>query len=87
MTNAELKEADEEFYEDFSGWEITDDELEDTLARARPTGDVRLRRIVKQNQYFRWLLRTIIEQSDESNDIATILDMSRRALKISKQQP
>lgn len=76
ITDAEL----DEFYEDFSGWKITDQELDDELEKVRKNEDVKARRIIKQNQYFRSLLRNIVELSDKDEDIGYLLDLARRAL-------
>lgn len=75
------KESEDEFYEDFSGWQITDEELDEMLRHARSTSDVKLRRIVKQNLYFRWLLRNIVELSDTNGDIRNVLELVNAALR------
>jgi hypothetical protein len=61
-------ETEEEFYEDFSGRALSDNELGEVLIKARKNSDAELRIIVKELQYARFLLRHIIEfvETDES---------------------
>ena len=54
-------ETFEEFFEDFSGWEITDEELEEMLTESPANSDIRLRRLIKQHQNFRFLIPNLIE--------------------------
>lgn len=79
-------ESEDEFLEDFSGWEITDEELAEILIRARKSGDSQLRRLVKQNQYFRWLLRNFVEFSERSGDTIKLIDLTRLALKTTEKK-
>lgn len=68
-------ETEEEFYEDFSGRNLSDEELNNVLIRARENSDAELRIIVKELQYARFLLKHIIEfvdDSNENNDLLTI---------------
>ena len=80
-------ESEDEFFEDFSGWRITDDDLENMLITARMNGDVRLRRLVKQNQYLRFLLDKILEAVDRNEDLQKnqLVDLARTALKANKE--
>lgn len=71
--------SDDKFYEDFSGWSISDDDLERRLEVARKTSDVELRRIVKQNLYFRFLFRNLLALHDQGDDISGIIERMRRA--------
>jgi len=61
-------ESEEEFYEDFSGRTLSDNELGEVLIKARKSSDAELRIIVKELQYARFLLRHITEfvETDES---------------------
>ena len=81
-------ESEDEFFEDFSGWQITGDDLERMLIDARTNGDVQLRRLVKQNQYFRFLLLKIIEAADRNEDMQKhqMVDLARKALEASKEK-
>lgn len=54
-------ETDEEFFEDFGGRNLSDDELNEVLIKARRNSDAELRIIIKELQYTRFLLRHIIE--------------------------
>ncbi|MBX3295935.1 MAG: hypothetical protein KF762_09505 [Acidobacteria bacterium] len=73
--------SDEEFYEDFSGWSISDEDLERRLEVARRTSDVELRRIIKQSQYFRFLVRNLLALHDREEDTREIIELMRRAAK------
>jgi len=73
-------EAEDEFFEDFSGWEITDDQLSELLIVARATDDTMLRRVVKQNQYYRWLLNNLIDLSDRGDHVSGVIELARFAL-------
>lgn len=74
-------ESEDEFYEDFSGWEITDEELEELLIHARRTSDIKLRRLVKQAQYFRWLMPKLLELAESNADENNITKLARAALR------
>ncbi|MGI8544346.1 MAG: hypothetical protein ACR2MD_12855 [Aridibacter sp.] len=72
-------ESEEEFYEDFSGNSLSDEELNEVLIKARKNSDAELRIIVKELQYARFLITHIIkfiEDSDES-DFLTIPKLVR----------
>jgi len=73
-------ESEAEFYEDFSGWTLTDDDLNEILTRARAAGDVPLRRLVKQAQYFRFLLPKLLEVVEGHVDENPIIDLARSAV-------
>jgi hypothetical protein len=47
-------ETEEEFYEDFSGRNLSDQELNEVLIKARKDSDTKLRIIVKELQYARF---------------------------------
>ena len=79
-----VAESEEEFFEDFSGYEITDDDLDEVLIEARRNGDVRLRRAMKELQFFRFLFRNLNEQSENGQDISAFIEMGKRALKSKK---
>ncbi len=85
MTDDYAVESEDEFFEDFSGWEITDNELTELLILARKNGDVQLRRLVKQNQYFRWLLNNFVEFSDPSENTIKLIELARSALKTTEK--
>lgn len=74
-------ESEDEFFEDFSGWEVTDEQLSELLIHARRNDDLMLRRLVKQNQYYRWLLTSIIDLSDHGDDGSRIIELARFALR------
>ncbi len=72
-------ESEEEFYEDFSGKNLSDEELNEILIKARKSSDAELRIIVKELQYARFLLKNIIEfvnDTDES-DLLTIQKLAK----------
>lgn len=52
-------ELEEEFYEDFSGKNLSDKELNNILIKARKNSDAEFRIIVKELQYARFLLTHI----------------------------
>jgi hypothetical protein len=79
-----IEESEDEFFEDFSGWEITNQQLAELLVEARTHGDVRLRRVVKQNQYFRWILEHLVSRSEQGEDVNWIVELASEALKKSK---
>lgn len=54
-------ETDEEFYEDFSGRNLSDKELNEVLIKARKNNDSELRIIVKELQYARFILKHVVE--------------------------
>jgi hypothetical protein len=58
-------ETEEEFFEDFSGRTLSDNELGEVLIKARKNSDAELRIIVKELQYARYLLKNIIEFVEE----------------------
>lgn len=74
-------ETEDEFFVDFSGWELTDDELEEILVRSRQTQDNQLRRLVKQAQYFRWLLPKLLELAERSGEKNQLIELARAALR------
>jgi|KBSMisStandDraft_5_1062788.scaffolds.fasta_scaffold1086587_2 hypothetical protein len=74
-------ESEDEFYEDFSGWTLTDRDLNEILARARAAGDVPLRRLVKQAQYFRFLLPKLLEVVEGHVDENPIIELARAAVR------
>jgi hypothetical protein len=75
-----LFESEDEFFEDFSGWKITDTDLEELLIRARKTSDVRLRRLVKQTQYLRWLMPQLLEIAEQDCRDNNIVKLARAAI-------
>ena len=78
-------ESEDEFFEDFSGWEITDEQLSELLVHARRNDDLMLRRLVKQNQYYRSLLNILIDLSDQGGDESRIIELARFALRKQRQ--
>jgi hypothetical protein len=58
-------ETEEEFLEDFGSNNLSDEELNDILIKARKNSDAELRIIVKELQYARYLLAHIIEFVEE----------------------
>lgn len=58
-------ETEEEFLEDFGEAGLSDKELDNVLLKARKNSDVKLRRIVKELQYARYLLKYVIEFVEE----------------------
>src|SRR5687767_5740382 len=83
MNNGESNpESEEEFYEDFSGWEITEKELNEILADARKSGDVRIRRLVKQVKYLKFLMPRLIELAEHTDRENTFVALSKAALKL-----
>jgi hypothetical protein len=81
-------ESEEEFFENFSGWELTNEDLEEVLLSARKDGDLRLRRLVKQSQYFEFLLRKLIYFTDNNDHDgrANMLDLARVALRTKAEE-
>ncbi len=53
-------ETEEEFYEDFSSVNLSDEKLNQILIEARKNSDAELRIIIKELQYTRLLLKNII---------------------------
>lgn len=76
-----LTESDDEFFEDFSGWEITDKDLDEILVEARKSNDIRLRRLVKHVQYLRFLMPKLVELAEKTDDTNTFVVLSQAALK------
>ena len=74
-------ESEDEFYEDFSGWQITESELEELLIQARQVADIKLRRLVKQAQYLRWLIPNLLELIEPEAENHTIVKLSRTVVK------
>lgn len=73
-------ETEEEFYEDFSGRNLSDKELNEVLIKARKSDDSELQIIVKELQYKRFLLKNIVEfivDSNEGNNLLTIQKLVR----------
>ncbi len=73
-------ETEEEFYEDFSGKNLSDEELNKVLIKARKTSDAELRIIVKELQYTRFLLKNVIEfvvDPNENKDLLTIQKLAK----------
>lgn len=66
-------ETEEEFYEDFSGKNLSDAELYEVLIKARKNSDAELRIIVKELQYTRFLLKHIIEFIHDPNEGSELL--------------
>ncbi len=78
----QFSESDEEFFEDFSGWEITDTDLEEILAEARTARDIRLRRLVKHVQYLRFLMPKLVELAEQTDDTDTFVVLTKAALRL-----
>jgi len=76
-----LAESDEEFFEDFSGWEVTDKDLDEILIEARKSNDIRLRRLIKHVQYLRFLMPKLLELAEKTDDTNTFVVLSKAALK------
>ena len=72
----------EEFFEDFSGWEITDEELEGMLNDARADSDIRLRRLIKQHQYFRFLIPHLIEIAEWVEGDNQFVELAKSAVRM-----
>jgi len=79
-------ESEDEIYEDLSGWELTDKDLEEMLIRSRQTMDVPLRRLVKQAQYLRWLMPKLLELAEQSGQENTFIDLARGALRTTQDK-
>lgn len=75
-----------EFYEDFSGWEITNEDLEEMLIDARRENNIRLRRFVKHTQYLRFLIPKLLELVEETNVENPIVAFSRAAVRNKKKE-
>ena len=75
-------ETEEEFYEDFSGNHLTDEELNDVLIKARKNSDPELRVIVKELQYARFLLRHIIEFADDRSAFLNVQNLAENYVKV-----
>jgi hypothetical protein len=69
--------SDDEFFEDFSGCNITDDELEEILARARQTSNIELRQLVKHTQYLRWLVRRLLKIAAPEDSEHTVIKLAQ----------
>ena len=76
-----LAETEDEFYGDFSGWEITDEELDALLIRARKDSDVLLRRLVKHTQYLRFLMPQLLDLAEKKEPENICVNLARRALR------
>ncbi len=76
-------ESEEEFYEDFSNNNLSDEELNEVLIKARKNSDAELRIIVKELQHARFLIKHIIEFVDDSDesDILTIQKLAKNYVK------
>lgn len=47
-------ESEDEFFEDFSGSKLTDEEVQNLIVEARQNSDIKLRRLAKQVQFWRF---------------------------------
>lgn len=74
-------ESEDEFFEDFGGWEITDADLEEMLAEARKERDMRLRRLIKHVQYLRFLMPRLLELAEKTDNENTFVVLTRAALR------
>lgn len=83
-----LSESEDEFLEDFSGWEISDKELEEILLNTRAENDIRLRRLVKHIQYLRFLNAEMVERAEQAGATNTFVSLSKAAIssRVTKQQ-
>ena len=73
-------ESEDEFYEDFSGYHISDKDLEEILILARKNSDVKLRRSIKELQYLRFLMKHLVElipDENEKNKFLTIQNLAK----------
>ena len=68
-----MQESDEnEFYADFGEPALSDEQLATLLERARSTGDVELRLLVKQHAALRRTAGRLLDELDRSGDPATV---------------
>ncbi|NJM52740.1 MAG: hypothetical protein HC846_04690 [Blastocatellia bacterium] len=70
-------ESEDEFYEDF-GANLSDNELNQILIRARETSDTELRIVVKEVQYARFLMKHIVEPINDESELTTIQKLAKK---------
>ena len=77
--SVEDNEPEDEFFEDFGAARLSDSSLQDVLRRARASGDVDLRRLVKEVQMWRQVAPSLLDrlsppgaQIDESDALLKI---------------
>jgi hypothetical protein len=72
-------ESDKEFLEDFGATSFSDEELNTILDRARQSGDLELRRLVKQLQALRHISLALLERVEElpARDQDQVLKLAR----------
>lgn len=79
MEESDYSVESEEFYEDFSGYHISDQDLEEIPFFAGKTSDIRLRRSIKELQYVRFLMKHLVEliKDENDNNILSIQNLAR----------
>ncbi len=78
-------ESEDEFYEDFSGYHISDKDIEEILILARKNSDIKLRRSIKELQYLRFLMKHLAElipDENEENKFLTIQKLAKNYVSV-----
>lgn len=80
-------ETDEEFYEDFSGRNLSDEKLNEVLIKAGKNSDAELRIIIKELLYARFLLKHIVEfVEDERSEFSHIRKLAENYVTVTNQE-